>query len=223
MRGRGRAGRLTVVLLAVLLPVGCGERAAQEQGGATRASKVVQGPGSTGASAALDEMRAREIVTQQCLACHGEEMLAQQRLTVKQWTAVLAKMHDWGAGLEADEVGPLAAHLARRHGAGQPAFEPQAVPAAVKQAVEPLPDGRFSGGTPERGKTLYGEVCAGCHGVDGRGTLQGVCLVDRPLLYRAAEFAEVVRRGRGLMPPYPALSDGDIGAVLVHLRTLVPR
>jgi hypothetical protein len=46
-----------------------------------------------------------------------------------------------------------------------------------------------------------------------------VILVDRPVLYRAADLAETVRRGRGKMPPIP-MTDAEVADVLAHLRRL---
>jgi len=62
-----------------------------------------------------------------------------------------------------------------------------------------------------------------CHGADGRGSVQGTNLVDRPLLYRASEFAEAVQRGRGRMPAFTLYKDQEIGALLAYLRPLRPK
>jgi hypothetical protein len=46
-----------------------------------------------------------------------------------------------------------------------------------------------------------------------------VLLIDRPILYRAADLAKTVRTGRGKMAPLP-LTDREIADVIAHLRTL---
>jgi len=61
-------------------------------------------------------------------------------------------------------------------------------------------------------------MCAPCHAEDGRGAEVGVNLVDRPLLYRAADFARWVRVGRGRMPGFKDVGDAQIADLLAHLR-----
>ncbi|HEX8171253.1 MAG TPA: hypothetical protein VF824_11995 [Thermoanaerobaculia bacterium] len=50
-----------------------------------------------------------------CYACHSADLLAQQRLTEKQWTATVDKMIRWGATVPPDQkaliVGYLASHF----------------------------------------------------------------------------------------------------------------
>jgi len=41
-----------------------------------------------------------------CVACHTADMVAQQRLTDKQWPKSVDKMRGWGAPTEDDEVQP---------------------------------------------------------------------------------------------------------------------
>lgn len=159
------------------------------------------------------------VVKNGCLSCHAEDMLAQQRLTPAQWTKVVTKMQGWGANVEPHEVGPLATWLATRYGVDAGAWEaPTAKPNEVAAELDRTDDGPFANGDAERGKTLFVDKCSGCHGADARGHI-GVMLVDRPLLWRAADVANVVRRGRGKMTPTP-LSDAQIADVLAHLRSL---
>jgi mono/diheme cytochrome c family protein len=47
-----------------------------------------------------------------------------------------------------------------------------------------------------------------------------VRLADRPALFRASDFAEVVRKGKGRMPAFEAYKDEDIAAVLAFLRAV---
>ena len=157
------------------------------------------------------------LVVNNCLACHSRELLQQQRLTPKQWTAVVKKMVGWGAQVEPENLDALVAHLAA---AAQKSWQPRTISADEAEAqLAPLPDGRWHGGKPARGQAVYKLACAQCHGADGRGTPTGMNLVDRPLLYRAPDFAQVVKKGRGRMPAFP-LPDRDVAAMLAWLRTL---
>jgi mono/diheme cytochrome c family protein len=129
------------------------------------------------------------------------------------------KMVGWGANLEAADVEPLVAWLAESYGPDAGAWEPKHVTpeeAAAELALED--DGPYAPGDFDRGKALFVDRCAACHGLDARGQI-GVALVERPILYRAARLAEIVRRGKGKMLPIKA-TDAEIGDILVYLRRL---
>jgi len=58
----------------------------------------------------------KSLVEASCFPCHSADMLVQQRLTEKQWTATLDKMIRWGAVVkEADKPGMLA-YLSKHFG-----------------------------------------------------------------------------------------------------------
>lgn len=221
----GRAAWLGIGLCAALSG-GC----TGDHGGSaplSSASSVPGGSASAGASATaapvLTDAAGRALVASNCLSCHSEEMVSQQRLTAKQWGNVVKKMHGWGSPVEPENVEPLVAYLAATYGLS--AGPHQVATISAKQAVaalEPQADGPFSGGDATRGAAKYHELCATCHGEDGRGAALGVCLADRPLLHRAADFAREVRKGRGRMPAYgeQAVPDAQIADMLAHLRTL---
>jgi len=183
------------------------------------ASAAAGDAGDASASSASAMLDGRSLVTSACLSCHTEEMLAQQRLTEAQWTKTVTKMVGWGANLEPHEVKPLALYLSASYGLDAGAFEPAAVPAAeaVSELV-PQDDAPFPPGDAERGRAFFTDRCAGCHGTEARGHI-GVNLVERPILYRAADLAKTVRKGRGKMVAMP-LTDAEVGDVLAHLRRL---
>ena len=161
----------------------------------------------------------RALVVGACLSCHSEHMLAQQRLTQAQWSKVVTKMVGWGANLEPGEVAPLVAHLASSYGPDAGPYEAETMPSAEARAeLVATGDAPFPSGDAGRGRALFADKCSGCHGADARGHI-GLLLIDRPILYRSAEFARTVRRGRGKMLPLP-LSDAEIGDALAHLRSL---
>ncbi len=166
--------------------------------------------------------QARLLSRDSCLMCHSGEMLDQQRLTAAQWAGTVKKMQGWGAPLEADDAPLLAGFLAAHSGLDAGSYAPVEIsPAQALAALAPQADGAFAGGDPARGRTVYAASCASCHGPDARGALTGINLVDRPILYRAQEFAEVVRKGRNRMPQANAVVvDADIAAVIAFLRAL---
>jgi mono/diheme cytochrome c family protein len=160
------------------------------------------------------------LVRDACLMCHDETMLSQQRLTPAQWSAVTKKMQGWGAPLAGDEAPRVASYLAGRYGLNAPPVVLAEVDArAAADSLRPTPDGPLAGGDAREGARIYGQACATCHGAKGHGDALGTNLADRPLLYRAAEFADAVRRGRRQMPEF-ALGDREVGALLAYLRGL---
>ena len=59
---------------------------------------------------------ARAKVEAACYACHSADLLVQQRLTEKQWTAEVEKMMRWGAALDEKDKSAVIAYLARHFG-----------------------------------------------------------------------------------------------------------
>jgi len=59
---------------------------------------------------------ARVNVEAACYACHSADLLAQQRLTEKQWTAAVEKMMRWGAALDEKDKAAVIAYLAKHFG-----------------------------------------------------------------------------------------------------------
>ena len=51
-----------------------------------------------------------------CMSCHSADMLAQQRLTEKQWTATVEKMMRWGATVADTDKPAIIAYLAKNFG-----------------------------------------------------------------------------------------------------------
>jgi mono/diheme cytochrome c family protein len=164
-------------------------------------------------------MDGREIVSGACLSCHSDAMLSQQRLTEAQWKKVVTNMVGWGASLEPAQVGPVVTYLSATYGPDAGSVELTTVRASDALAeLAPTDDGPLPVGDPTRGGALFIDKCSGCHGQDARGHL-GTTLIDRPFLYRSADFARIVRVGRGKMPP-TRMSDAAMGDLLAHLRPL---
>lgn len=51
-----------------------------------------------------------------CYRCHSADLLLQQRLTEKQWTATVEKMMRWGAVVEEKDKPKIIAYLAKHFG-----------------------------------------------------------------------------------------------------------
>lgn len=205
-----------------------GAPAAIASGASGAPSAAPSGGAAASSSAAItltpdDERQARGALVNDCMACHTEEMLAQQRLTPKQWASVVKKMQGWGSRLEAANAEKVVAYLAARYGLSAPPYEPPLITAeAAAAAVASLPDGPFAGGDKDRGYELYKKACLACHGENGRGSTQGVAISDRPILYRAPDFAAILRASKGRMPAFPDLKEKDIADLLVYLRRMRP-
>lgn len=200
--------RPALVLSALMLAAGC--RTAQPPPTAPPVPRSP--PPALGAEA-------EGLVENNCLACHSAEMVAQQRLTRAQWDAAVKKMRKWGSPLEEENEAALVEGLAVALGQEAPRYDPALVwPGDAEAAVMPTPDGAFAGGDSRHGAALFTASCAACHGAEGRGGTIGVDLVDRPRLYRAQEWAGIVRAGKGRMPAFEALSDPEVAALLAYLR-----
>jgi mono/diheme cytochrome c family protein len=175
--------------------------------------------GTSTASPAPLAIDAKKIAENACLSCHQEDMLQQQRLTKAQWEKTVTKMAGWGANLEEAEKPALVEWLAQSYGPDAGPYAAETVPATTTLAlVDPIDDGEYANGDPEKGKATYIDKCSGCHGQDALGHI-GVRLVDRPFLHRAKDVADLVRRGKGKMPP-AVVATKDLADILAHLRTL---
>jgi len=64
----------------------------------------------------LPRGQGRELVEASCFSCHSADLLAQQRLTEKQWTAALDKMIRWGAVVKDTDRPPMIAYLVAHFG-----------------------------------------------------------------------------------------------------------
>jgi mono/diheme cytochrome c family protein len=57
-----------------------------------------------------------QIVREKCLACHGREMIVEQRLSRDAWGRELDKMVGWGAAIDGLERDPLLDYLSTHFG-----------------------------------------------------------------------------------------------------------
>jgi quinoprotein glucose dehydrogenase len=66
----------------------------------------------------------KAIAGKACLRCHSADILRQQRLSEKQWTASVTKMIGWGAEVPENKKAELVAYLARNFGPDNDRFRP---------------------------------------------------------------------------------------------------
>ena len=66
----------------------------------------------------------KALVEASCLPCHSADIIVQQRLTEKQWTAAVEKMMRWGAVVKDDDKAPMIAYLAKHFGVDNYTFTP---------------------------------------------------------------------------------------------------
>jgi len=74
----------------------------------------------------LPEGPGRDVAERSCVACHSADLLRQQRLTERQWSASLTKMKGWGAELTDEAGSRLLAYLVEHFGPGNDRFRPLA-------------------------------------------------------------------------------------------------
>jgi mono/diheme cytochrome c family protein len=81
---------------------------------------------------------------------------------------------------------------------------------------------------PVDGARLFQRQCATCHGARGAGNgpsapMSGAADLSDPAYQERttdAEIAQVIREGRGLMPPWGHLNDAQVDALVAFVRTL---
>ena len=78
--------------------------------------------------------------------------------------------------------------------------------------------------TSTQGKQMFTSICAGCHGLDGRGAERAPNIADRPQVQRLsdAQISNIISNGipgTG-MPPFHSLQPSDLEAIVGYLRIL---
>lgn len=157
-----------------------------------------------------------------CLMCHAEALTENSRLTPKQWAAEVDKMIGWGAPVPADQKEALLAFLTQEYSPTTPPATLKSV--TLQQALATIRPDRTTNdtlqGDASRGEPLFTANCATCHGKDARGGDNGTNLVDRPVLDRPADYAELMRSGRRKMPGFRnVLNPQQEADILAWLRS----
>ena len=180
----------------------------------------------TGVDDDPEDRQARRVALQRsvrenCLICHSDDLITTQRLTPRQWKAEVEKMVGWGSPLPAEQQQPVIEFLTAEYpvnaAPGRPARMSYQEAAGLDRPDSPE---TVSSGDPSRGEPAYLKNCANCHGPDGQGAELGPNLVEKPVLFRKADYTEVIRRGRGRMPGFTKLLDPSTEAdMLTWLRS----
>ena len=76
--------------------------------------------------------------------------------------------------------------------------------------------------TSTDGAELYQQSCAACHGASGLGGSGGAAIGpgSNAATLTDTELAAVIRNGQGIMPGFPNLSDTQVEAIVVFVRSL---
>jgi cytochrome c oxidase cbb3-type subunit 3 len=149
---------------------------------------------------------ARQAVRDNCLICHSEQMVVNQRLTPPQWKAEVEKMVGWGAPVPREHVQPLIAYLAREYGAHAPPapLERMSYDEATRLGPPPATAAVLARGDAGRGGALFAKNCAACHGTKAQGADLGQNLVERPVLLQPDAFDRAIEHGLRRMPAFQA-------------------
>lgn len=166
--------------------------------------------------------QAEALILARCAICHTPDLIYQQRLSEKRWTATVEKMVQWGAELSADEAAVLIRYLAARYHPG--ALDHLAPLHSELREWEPskpqpAPDGPLPG-VAAKGSGKYSHNCQACHGEQAAGGV-GPKLARNGILKNEGAFWEIVLYGRGAMPAWVGmLSDQDIADIHAWLLAL---
>lgn len=171
-----------------------------------------------------DGQDSKRLLMARCAVCHSTDLIVQQRLTLAQWIKTLNKMERWGAQISSAEQTQLADYLAARYHPGTTGIlDPTAQDYPEASITEPVihaempehPEGR-----PDQGQRLFGQNCVPCHGLAAAGGM-GPKLAKNPILTDERRFWGTVRQGRGAMPAWSAMLNGqEIADIQAWLKTL---
>jgi quinoprotein glucose dehydrogenase len=103
---------------------------------------------------------------------------------------------------------------------GGSAFDPESALLYVN-ANEMAWTGGLAPSVPVKGgRTLYLQSCASCHRDNRRGAPPQIpSLVDITRRRPSRELFGIIRKGEGRMPGFPTLSDEEVAALVVYLKT----
>jgi mono/diheme cytochrome c family protein len=89
------------------------------------------------------------------------------------------------------------------------------------------------GDTQAEGKRLFDSICARCHGSDGRGGVPSAEGQPAPTNFNDAAFhasrsdaqlTQVIKQGKGPMPPFGNLFDeAQTASLVAHVRSFNPK
>jgi ubiquinol-cytochrome c reductase cytochrome c subunit len=201
-----------IAVLALLLAPATGAATAPGAARAAAAGAAQQQPDDTQAL----EARGRELYQNACASCHGPDPAGPS------YYPTVPSLQDTGGAAAVnwavrtgrmpwkDNKGPAIAR-------GEPRYGPEDIHALaiyVGKAVgdAQIPDVDPARGNLQRGRELYGQACAACHGMNGAGAALGgqniaVSLQD----IEPIDVAEAIKIGPGQMPVGGGLANYEFG------------
>ena len=130
MRSGARAAAALALLAGALLVFPSGSLAASKKSRKSSKSKPALANFDTRLPvlgtklAELPPGDGKAIADSACLACHSSDLVRQQRLNEKQWTASVTKMVGWGAEVPDSRKDALIAYLVKNFGPDNDRFQP---------------------------------------------------------------------------------------------------
>lgn len=85
-----------------------------------------------------------------------------------------------------------------------------------------LATGVVMAGDPMKGRSLYLNRCAGCHGVEGQPQVGAIpnFKMGEKLMQPDQQLLSFVKKGKGVMPGFKGvLTDTEIMDIIAHIRT----
>jgi cytochrome c oxidase subunit 2 len=170
----------------------------------------------------------RGVCAELCGRDHGFMPIVVRVVPEEEFKAFLASKKDGAAAPAAAQAEPAKAHP-NEVAAAEPVTATDAAPAPVmvaaadaKPAAKPAAAAGLSKDElVKKGQAVYTANCSACHQASGAGlppnfpSLHGDKVTNGP----AEAHITQILKGKGLMPPFPQLSDEDIAAVATFERT----
>jgi hypothetical protein len=129
------------LVIACILFLGCRD---ENKSNSNTTNSTQPTPVAAKASTSMAAPSAEALVALDCLPCHDKLMLEQQRLTAKQWGAVVKKMQGWGSQLAPDDIDQVVTYLSNQYPATGPEYIVPSVPITeVAARFGVSPDGPF--------------------------------------------------------------------------------
>jgi ubiquinol-cytochrome c reductase cytochrome c subunit len=160
----------------------------------------------TGAGQSALEQQGRQIYLQSCASCHGRDPRGEPAYSTVPSLADVggAAAVDWAVRTGRMPWRSTKGPAIQRGRSRFSESEIRALVAYVGRAVGDtlIPEVSAGRGDMTRGRQLYAQACAACHGMNGAGSaLGGANIAPTMLGVSALDVAEAIKIGPGQMPP----------------------
>jgi cbb3-type cytochrome c oxidase subunit III len=164
-------------------------------GGAGGAAGVVKRIEMPRYQSDLPDAEGREAFATSCLSCHSTAYIGMQPpLTAAKWEEEVRKMQKtYGAPIADEQVKPIVSYLmaVKEASGGAHIREAQVAAPAANALVKPARDPGDRADDAKRGEDVFAQLCASCHGTDGRGTgPAGLALLPKPADLTAGKLSD---------------------------------